>query len=195
MLRIFRITHLYLGVFIAPALLFFAFTGFLQTAELHEAHPGKAAPARWIVTLAQIHKKQTATLPQRRPLETSNSPAAGAAHDGSVPVDPTRQDSAHQDSAHQDSTPHGPGDQQHPHHAGHANDATPPAAASGASPGSGTRPKPHFGLKLFFLLVSLGLAISTLTGIYMAYKYRRTPVLTTVLLVAGIVIPLLLLRF
>ena len=34
-LKIVRLTHLYLGVFIAPAIVFFAFTGALQTLSFH----------------------------------------------------------------------------------------------------------------------------------------------------------------
>ncbi len=36
LLKYTRLVHLYLGVFITPALLFFAFTGALQTFSLHE---------------------------------------------------------------------------------------------------------------------------------------------------------------
>jgi hypothetical protein len=51
--------HLWLGTFFAPAILFFAFTGALQTFSLHEGHPGEPyQPPQWIVKLAQIHKKQ-----------------------------------------------------------------------------------------------------------------------------------------
>jgi hypothetical protein len=51
--------HLWLGAFFAPAILFFAFSGALQTFSLHEGHPGDSyQPPQWIVKLAQIHKKQ-----------------------------------------------------------------------------------------------------------------------------------------
>lgn len=49
-------------------------------------------------------------------------------------------------------------------------------------------------MKLFFLLVSLSLVTSTLTGIYLSYKYSRGWVLTG-LLMAGVLVPLLLLPF
>ncbi len=63
-LKMFRQIHLYLGVFTAPAILFFAFTGVLQTFSLHDpSTDGSYKPAAWIVTLAQIHKKQTIQLP------------------------------------------------------------------------------------------------------------------------------------
>jgi hypothetical protein len=53
----------------------------------------------------------------------------------------------------------------------------------------------HLPMKIFFLLVSLGLFTSTITGLYMAYKYGGSEVVVTVWLVAGIVIPLILLNF
>ena len=65
--NVIRQTHLYLGLFIAPAVLFFAFTGLLQTLSLHESSKdGTYQPARWIVVLAQIHKKQTLQVPVRK---------------------------------------------------------------------------------------------------------------------------------
>jgi hypothetical protein len=67
LLPFFRKVHLYLGVFTAPAILFFAVTGALQTFSLHEAsRDGEYRPANWIVVLAQIHKKQTPQLPVRK---------------------------------------------------------------------------------------------------------------------------------
>ena len=50
-------------------------------------------------------------------------------------------------------------------------------------------------MKIFFLLVAISLATSTLTGVYMAFKYRRDRWMISGLLLAGILIPLLLLRF
>jgi hypothetical protein len=76
-LKFIRQTHLYLGVFIAPAVLFFAFTGVIQTFSLHEASKnGDYRPAKWIVVLAQIHKKQTSQLPLRK-VESQSSPQKG----------------------------------------------------------------------------------------------------------------------
>jgi len=48
-----RQLHMYLGVFFAPSILFFAFSGSLQLFNLHEGHH----PA-WIAKLASIHKDQ-----------------------------------------------------------------------------------------------------------------------------------------
>ena len=58
-----------------------------------------------------------------------------------------------------------------------------------------SKQRQHLPEKLFFLLVSLGLFTSTLTGIFMAYKYERRKLLLTALLIAGVVIPLALLPF
>ena len=56
--------HLYLGVFIAPMLLFFAITGGLQTFGLHEGGRGSSyKPPAWLATMAQLHKKQTVVMP------------------------------------------------------------------------------------------------------------------------------------
>jgi hypothetical protein len=48
-------------------------------------------------------------------------------------------------------------------------------------------------MKIFFLIVSIGLFLSTVTGIYMSYKYTRRAWLITALLIAGVALPLLLL--
>src|SRR5260370_42503171 len=96
LLRSVRLIHLYLGVFIAPALLFFAFTGALQTFSLHETTRGSSyKPPAWAVTLGQLHKKQTTVVPVRRlpPPERpapagDKSPAAAAAPAPPVPRPP-----------------------------------------------------------------------------------------------------------
>jgi len=151
-----RVTHLYLGVFICPALLFFAFTGALQTFSLHEATRGSNyKPPAWAVTLAQIHKKQTSVVPVRKfpPPEKPSDKTAAAP------------------SAHASAPP-----------------------ASVPSPASTPAPKPHntIPLKIFFLIVSIGLFVSTLSGLYMSYKYIHNKILITITLIAGIVLPVIL---
>jgi hypothetical protein len=47
-------------------------------------------------------------------------------------------------------------------------------------------------LKIFFLIVSIGLFASTLSGLYMSYKYIHNKILITVTLIAGIVLPVIL---
>ncbi len=77
-LRYLRLIHLYFGVFLAPAILFFAFTGALQTFSLHETTRGSSyKPPSWAVTLAQIHKKQTPIVAVKkapRPTNPSTKP-------------------------------------------------------------------------------------------------------------------------
>lgn len=149
-----RSTHLYLGVFIAPALLFFAFTGALQTFSLHETTRGSSyKPPAWIATLAQIHKKQTMTVPVRK-LPPPALQAAGPKPDKADKTDQT--------------------------------DKAQPSTLLA---------KPHnpLPLKLFFLLVSIGLFISTLSGLYMSYRYSRNRRVITALLIAGVIIPIALL--
>jgi len=141
LLRAVRLLHLYIGVFIAPALLFFAFTGALQTFSLHETTAGSSyKPPAWAVTLAQIHKKETPIVPARRqPPAASSRPTADARA------------------------------------------AAPPAPSEPLH-----NPLP---LKIFFLLVAVGLFLSTLSGIYMSLKYTRNRVAIIALLLAGIIIP------
>ena len=147
-LKLFRKIHLYFGIFIAPMLLFFAFTGAVQTFSLHETTQGSSyKPPTWLVTLGQIHKKQTSVVPVRkqRPPDAPKLAKADAAP-APKPVD------------------------------------APPQ-------------KSHLPLKIFFLIVAIGLFTSTLTGIYMAYKYNQSKLVVTALLLAGAIIPLLLLPF
>lgn len=151
-LKFVRQLHLYLGVFIAPALLFFAFTGSLQSLNLHETTPGRTyKPAAWIVTLAQLHKNQTTIVPVRKPRREASTKA-----DSDKPT--------HPDPSPKTSAPEPP------------------------------RPT-HLPMKIFFVLVAIGLASSTFSGIFMAYKYSRGKLVVTGLLLAGVVVPLLLLAF
>ena len=138
-----RSTHLYLGVFITPALIFFAFTGALQTFSLHETTRGSSyKPPAWVATLAQIHKKQSTAITAHK-----LQPAAS-----------------------------------------HAPAAKPPLPAAALS-----HPHHALPLKLFFLLVAAGLLVSSLTGLYMTYKYVRNKRLITATLAAGTILPLALL--
>jgi hypothetical protein len=157
-LKFMRLVHLYLGVFLSPALLFFAITGGLQTFSLHETTPGSSyKPPAWIVSLAQLHKKQTTEVPVRAP-----RPAAAAIAEGGAKTAGTHDDQAQR----------------------------------GVTGGAGRGPqKRHLPMKIFFFVVSLGLVTSTLTGLYMSWKFQRNKVAIVVLLVAGVVVPVLLLPF
>jgi uncharacterized iron-regulated membrane protein len=75
LLKTTRTIHLYLGVFTAPMLLFFAITGGLQSFSLHETTRGSSyTPPAWLASAAQFHKKQTPVMPVRR----SQPPASAA---------------------------------------------------------------------------------------------------------------------
>ena len=155
-LRSMRTLHLYLGVFISPALIFFAFTGALQSFSFHETTPGSSyKPPAWIASLAQLHKKQTTEVPVRRP----------------------RPDGVQAERPKMKATP------------------APEQQSASAQQVTAPRPKQHLPMKIFFLLVSVGLFLSTLTGIYMAYRYTRNRLVISGLLLAGIILPLLLLPF
>ncbi len=155
-LKFFRQFHRWIGLFIAPSLLFFAFSGALQTFSLHETTAGSSyKPPSWIMTLAQIHKNQTDVVPVKKPKPAPDKPAKAD------------------------------------------KPAETPAPAALAAPPVPVKPKwqMHLPLKVFFLIVALGLFTSTLTGIYMAYRYGGSKVVVTLLLLAGVVLPLVLLKF
>jgi len=138
-----RQLHSYIGAFIAPLVLFLAFTGSLQVFSLHEAHGGYTPPPL-LVRLSRVHKDQLAALPPARP-------------DGEAR---TRRGHAH---------------------------------APAASPTPRTTPWAAMALKCLFLVVAVGLTISTLLGLWMAFTYSRRKGLILGLLVAGAVLPVLLL--
>jgi hypothetical protein len=164
-----RLTHLYFGVFITPALIFFAFTGAIQTFSLHETTKGSNyKPPAILVELGQLHKKQTIVVPQRKAPKPEAAP--------STPQDaPQKHD-----------------------HADHAKPDVDASASPAQPPTPATPPQKVHNLlpmKIFFLIVSIGLFTSTITGLYMAYTYIRNKLLVTLTLLAGVAVPLLLLVF
>ncbi len=83
-MRNMRLYHHYMGVLFAPLILFFAFSGALQTFDLHEVENG-VKPPQWIAVIAALHKKQT--LPRPRPPRPAQvAPAAGAKDAAGAPV-------------------------------------------------------------------------------------------------------------
>ena len=176
-----RLLHLYCGVFTTPALIFFAFTGLMQTFSLHETTRGSDyKPPKILVELGQFHKKQTLVLPPPRP-EQSASKLAGVQSltlnsEKSGPT--TRPDRIVPASSQEGSNAKA--------------DAIPRPAAPAASPG---RKQNLWPMKIFFAVVAVSLFLSTLTGLYMSYKYVRNKALITISLVAGLIIPMLLTLF
>lgn len=149
-LKTIRLLHNYFGVFLAPAILFFAITGSLQMFGLHETSRGSSyVPPDLLTHLSQLHKKGTLYLPARRPPVPEATHAKGEATKIEAPKVPQ-------------TAPIGP-----PHNA--------------------------LPIKIFFAITGVGLVISTLTGLVMAWKYARRKPVVTWTLVAGVVVPLLLL--
>jgi hypothetical protein len=74
-----RQLHAYVGMLIAPTVLFLAVTGVLQIYNLHEAH-GPYVPAPIIEKLSSVHKDQVFKLKHEGgPPPPLNRPAPGAA--------------------------------------------------------------------------------------------------------------------
>jgi hypothetical protein len=71
-LRSLRQWHHLIGVFLAPAILFFAFSGLIQVLGWQDAR--NPPPAGWVSAIAGIHKKQA--WPKPRPAEPARKPAA-----------------------------------------------------------------------------------------------------------------------
>jgi hypothetical protein len=98
-----RTLHAYVGMLIAPTVLFMAATGLLQIYSLHEDHGGYHAP-KALVVLGSLHKDQR--LPRAKGGDADEhdhdhddaapAPKAG----GAVP--------AHADADKEDARPHGP---------------------------------------------------------------------------------------
>ena len=142
-----RTWHTYLGILIAPSVLFFALTGALQLFSLHEAH-GTYHPRPVIEKLSSVHKDQVYALGHHEQ-PPPEAPAAGTQP---------------------------------------ANDAHPPAPAEHED-------EPAIGtplLKWFFLVVALGLATSTVLGLWMGLTHIRHKRTGWWLLAIGVVVPLVL---
>jgi hypothetical protein len=146
-MRSLRQLHHYVGVFFAPAILFFALSGAVQTFRLGEDKGWGGPPPAALVWMTSVHKDQT--VPHARP----EKPAPKA--DAARPAKP------------------GAGD-----------DSDRKKAPRGPSP---------LPLKIFVVILALGLITSTLLGITIALNNRAMRRTSIVMLIAGTVLPLLLL--
>ena len=68
--------HSYIGLFVAPSVLFFALTGAVQLFSLHEAH-GSYHPIALVEKLSSVHKDQVFALGDQHPPPDA-APQAGA---------------------------------------------------------------------------------------------------------------------
>lgn len=65
-MKLVRRVHLWLSVFFAPSIVFFAVSGLVLLSGWHEGEGG-AAPSGLAVRLAQVHRSQSYQLPPPRP--------------------------------------------------------------------------------------------------------------------------------
>ena len=157
--------HSYIGLFIAPSVLFFAVTGALQIFNLHEAHDGYR-PAVLLEKLSAVHKDQVFEQPREHEEPAAAAPAGDAAQHAADPA-------PHADPAPQaDAAPH--------HHAADDGDDDKLSAST-------------LALKWLFLFVAVGLTLSTSIGIWMGITQLRRPVLAWTLIAAGVAAPIWLL--
>ena len=134
-----RLAHYYVGVFFAPWIIFFAFTGVLQVFKLHESYrqtPG--AQGDWIAWMSQVHKEAALIAPRAAPAKAPPRPegTAGAPHE--------------------------------------------------------ERSSPF---KWFAALMGISLIGAALAGLWIAFNYPKRRRSFSITLIAGIVLPMLLLRF
>jgi hypothetical protein len=80
-----RQLHAYLSAFVAPSVLFFAFTGSLQLFSLHEAH-GDYQPPALIEKLGRVHTDQAFELRPKHEPKPPSPPAVKAEGDWVAPV-------------------------------------------------------------------------------------------------------------
>ena len=72
--RTLRQFHFYLGMFFAPAIIFFALSGALQTFRLQEEKGYGGTPPSWIVWIASVHTDQK--VPRAAPPKAEAATAA-----------------------------------------------------------------------------------------------------------------------
>jgi hypothetical protein len=77
-MRRIRQFHLYLGVFFAPMIIFFALSGALQTFRLQEEKGWGSTPPDWIVWIASVHRDSAVPRP-KPPVAASESVGAAKA--------------------------------------------------------------------------------------------------------------------
>ncbi len=176
--------HSYIGVLIAPSVLFFALTGALQLFSLHEAHDDYQ-PAPLIEALGKVHKDQVFEMPEAKKPAPEAQKAAPAKADA---------DDDHGHDADHD------GDHDADHDADHHETAAPAPAAHGpdaAQPRKVKHKKPvelqTEILKWTFLFVSIGLVLSTSIGLWMALAHGKRKGVLWTLLVLGAAAPVALL--
>ncbi len=166
-MRRIRQYHLYLGVFFAPLIIFFALSGALQTFRLQEEKGWGGTPPNWIVWMASVHKDST--LPRAKPADAAPQAEAEHHHDGDA--------DEHADAAPAVAKP------------GKASAAAAtPVAKKPPAPGKSKLP-----MRILAVLMSVGLIFSAVLGMMIALNSKATRRLSIVMIVAGSLVPILLL--
>jgi hypothetical protein len=76
--------HSYIGLFVAPSVLFFTLTGAAQLFSLHEAH-GNYKPAAIVEKLSRVHKDQVFELGDHHAEAGGDAAPPAGAQDNDVP--------------------------------------------------------------------------------------------------------------
>jgi len=156
--------HAYLGLFMAPSVLFFALTGAVQVFSLHESH-GDYRPPAIIEKLSSVHKDQVFAMGDHHGPPAPEG-SAGKADVGATP-------------------PAGADDQGDKHGDDHGDKA-------GDHDDNKSGPATLL-LKGFFLLVALCLALSSALGLWIGLTQLRQQRTAWSVVVAGALIPVVLL--
>jgi hypothetical protein len=80
--------HSYIGLFIAPSVLFFALTGTVQLFSLHEAH-GSYKPAALVEKLSSVHKDQVFAFGDHHDAPAADSAPPGGKEDEGDKTEPS----------------------------------------------------------------------------------------------------------
>ena len=147
-----------MGLFFSPAILFFAFSGALQTFNLHK--PNKTTgyiPPTWILELSQLHKDQKIAASKEK---VKAAPDGSDTEVMSAPKKKARTMPDDSDTVEKSAPKKVPRNE-----------------------------KSTLPLKCFVLVMSIGLIVSTLLGIYMGFRYGGDWRLVWGMLIAGTVLP------
>jgi hypothetical protein len=162
--------HSYLGLLIAPSVVFFALTGALQLFGLHESR-GSYKPPALIEMLGSVHKDQVFALGHH------GGPPPGAEPDAAEPGAATPGIGSAGPESHEVAPPAADHHDEPADHDEHEDEAALSTTL----------------LKSYFLLVATALATSTGFGVWMGLTQMRRPRVAWTLLIIGTVVPVALL--
>lgn len=190
-MKLVRRLHLWLSVFFAPTIVFFALSGLVLLLGLNEGEGDSQPSAVW-AKLGQVHKLQSLDTPTRRPPRPSATPTGAAdARPGATTSTAGETGAGGEPGAARPTSDAAP--------AGEAAGRPGAAAASDGAPSSGraglARPRLHRSapLEWFFVLMALALIASSGFGVAIALQFRKQRVAILATLAAGTVLPVAML--